>query len=161
MSFTPIRRLLAATPLIACAILTALHLANSAPALPELDAAPNTWDSNTWTDRVTESSRRRLSKPWEDARQIWNGLRTVQKHYAARERRNANPTPRPPPLNHSELNNLPIPAYMKELYWNISLKDPHDLETTTIRSLPALHTGEGESTTAPAHCIQYCSTQRS
>ena len=146
MYFTPIRRLLGGAPLIfVCAALAWLHSANSAPA-PELNAA-----ENTWTDRVAqgeESSRRPLTKPWEDARQIWNGLRTVQKHYAARERRNApTPTAEPVPVDHSELNSLSIPAYMKELYLNMSQQDSKDVDTTTIRSLPALNTSESESAT--------------
>jgi hypothetical protein len=48
--------------------------------------------------------------------------------------------------DYSDLNNLsiPIPTYMKELYWNLSRQESEDADTTTIRSMPGLETGNGE-----------------
>ena len=112
-----------------------------------------------------------LSAEWEEARQIWNGVRSVKKLLAVREQfrardRRSDVTPTPPVTqDHHGLDNVSVPAYVKELYWNISLQDSEDIDATTIRSLPAMHSGEkdgkyhreapfsslGAYYTAPAH----------
>ena len=88
-----------------------------------------------------------LSVDWEEARQIWSELRLSKKQLtaaAAARTRRSTPTPMPP--DHAALNSLSeVPSYVKELYWNISVKGSEDIDTTTIRSLPALHQGDGES----------------
>ena len=161
MDLRVLRRLI--SPLMFCALSVLIYLANSAPTPTELNTA-----ANSPTNRVSgKPARKPLSQPWEEAREIWNGLRMVKKHYAAkRQAREADgPTSSPAP-DYSDLNDLsiPIPAYMKELYWNISQHKTDDVETTTIRSLPARRTGNGELVAtsiasrhhknAPAHCIE-------
>ena len=144
MDFTVLQRL-NATLLLVCVISVLIYLADSAPAPTEPNAA-----ANTHTNQVSSQSVRRkpLSKPWEEAREIWNGLRVAKKqNSAARERRDApDPTQVSPQAAYSDLNNLsiPIPTYMKELYWNLSRHESEDADTTTIRSMPGMETGNGE-----------------
>ena len=143
MDFTVLRRL-NATILLVCVISVLIYLADSAPAPTEPNAA-----ATTQTNQVSRQSvRKPLSKPWEEAREIWNGLRVAKKqNSAARERRDApDPTQVSPQADYSDLNNLsiPIPTYMKELYWNLSRQESEDADTTTIRSMPGLETGNGE-----------------
>lgn len=113
-----------------------IYLASSAPAPGENQIS-------------TSEARPRLSESWEEARQIWSELRRSQKQLTAvatRTKRDDHQqsTPTPMPIDHNELNNLSVPAYVKELYWNISHQDSKDSEATIIRSLPALHNGDGE-----------------
>ena len=136
-------RRLNATHLLVCVVFVLMYLANSAPAPTEPNVA-----ENIQKNRVSgQPVRKPLSQSWEEAREIWNGLKVMKKQSAAasRERRDT-PTTVPPQPDYSPLNNLsvPIPTYMKELYWNLSRHESEDLATTTIRSLSGLETGSGE-----------------
>lgn len=103
--------------------LTLLYLANSAP-LEET------------------SPRRRLSQEWEEARQIWNGVRSVKKQLVERGLSRMRRSSSDLPANTYGLDNVSVPAYVKELYRNISQLDAEDIDATTIRSLPAINSGE-------------------
>ena len=43
------------------------------------------------------------------------------------------------------LASISAPAYVKELYRNLSKQDSENTDTTTIRSIAAIHDGEGNS----------------
>ena len=43
------------------------------------------------------------------------------------------------------LASVSAPAYVKELYRNLSKQDSENSDATTIRSIPAIHDGEGNS----------------
>lgn len=91
-------------------------------------------------------AKQALSTEWEEARQIWNGVRTVKKQLsvnAKREERSTTSTPIPAILD-DYLANVSAPAYVKELYRNLSLQDSDKVDATTIRSLPASREGDGE-----------------
>lgn len=86
-----------------------------------------------------------LNKEWEEARQIWNGVRTVKKQLSInteRQRRTRETTTPTPSTLDEYLYNISAPSYVKELYRNISLKDSDEIDATKIRSLPAIHTGD-------------------
>lgn len=150
MDISPLRRLRDSTLLLSVLFV----LASSAP-------APNAERENTMPSK--EPLRRELSDSWKEAREIWNGVRVLKKQHAQRRERRmvADPTPSTISINETELLNLSIPTYMKELYWNISKHDSRNRnseEATTIRSLPAIHTGNSEShersrPPAPAHYV--------
>lgn len=90
-----------------------------------------------------------LSKEWEEARQIWNGVRTVKKQLSVntesqRQSREASTTPIPSSIDDYGLSNVSAPSYVKELYRNLSLQDSDEVDATTIRSLPAIHSGDAD-----------------
>ena len=97
------------------------------------------------------------SAEWEEARQIWNGVKMLKKQMPPRLKRSvrwANPTPVTPvtPDDYG-LANVSAPAYIKELYHNLSLQDAEDNDATIIRSLPALHTEEGNGKSRPQYLL--------
>lgn len=114
---------------------TTAHFANSAPTQNGEDEAP------------TEMAGV-LSAEWEEARQIRNGVRTVKKQVLAakRERREEpdNPT-RESIASDNDLANVSAPAYVKQLYLNLSQQNSENTDATTIRSLPAIHNGDMQS----------------
>lgn len=102
-----------------------------------------------------------LSQEWREAREIWNGVRSVKKQLAQRElsrfRRESDvPTPLPYLTDNYGLDNISVPAYVKELYRNISLLDPEDIDATTIRTLPAIYSGDGDGERLAKTIITAC-----
>lgn len=96
-----------------------------------------------------------ISKEWEEARQIRNGVRTVKKQLSInteRQRRShheENPTANPSPDSddfYLDLLNVSAPSYVKELYRNLSRKhkDSDEIDATTIRSIPPIRSGGAE-----------------
>lgn len=98
-----------------------------------------------------------ISKEWEEARQIWNGVRIVKKQLSInteRQRRmsndqNPSPTANPSPDSddvYLDLLNVSVPSYVKELYRNLSRqhKDSDEVDATTIRSIPPIRSGGAE-----------------
>ena len=78
--------------------------------------------------------------------QIWKGV-TKQRSATEKDRRNAQSdafpaTPTTNRISDSDLSDLPIPSYVKELYRNLSQHNSKNTEATTIRSLPAIHNEE-------------------
>jgi hypothetical protein len=124
------------------------HVANSAPSLQDIneEVAPT---------KVAGA----LNADWEEARQIWNGVRTVKKQMSAtvKERREAgdSTTPMPGKIDDYGLDNISVPTYVKELYRNLSKQNTENIDATTIRSLPAIHDGDSESLMAVVICYNY------
>ena len=118
---------------------TIAHFANSAPALQNANGE----------DEAPTKMAGVLSAEWEEARQIWNDVRTMKKQVLAakRERREEpdNPT-RESIASDSDLANVSAPAYVKQLYLNLSQQqNSENTDATTIRSLPAVHNGDSNS----------------
>lgn len=75
---------------------------------------------------------------WEETRQLWNGVRQLRKELARRSRRDVQPTPTSrPDADDFDLDNVSAPAYVKELYLNLTKQTNVD-DTTFIRSLTAM-----------------------
>ena len=106
-------------------VLLFAHVANSAPSLQDIneEVAPT---------KVAGA----LNADWEEARQIWNGVRTMKKQMSAtvKERREAgdSTTPMPGKIDDYGLDNISVPTYVKELYRNLSQQDTENIDATTI-----------------------------
>lgn len=85
------------------------------------------------------------NEAWEQARQLWNGVRQLRKELVRRNKREE-PTPTSRPARSADdidLDNVSAPAYVKELYLNLTKQSNID-DTTLIRSLAAIQSNAGE-----------------
>ena len=124
-------------------LLVSIYFARSAPTLQNAEEAQDP----AQIPLGMPSAGQALGAGWEEARQIWNGVRTLKKQLAAREREKRSESD-PTPSAHTNpdnfaLSNISAPAYVKELYLNLTRQDSEEIDATTIRALPAMYSGEG------------------
>lgn len=89
---------------------------------------------------------------WEETRQLWNGVRQLRKELSRRQKREAQPTPTSrPDADDIDLDNVEAPAYIKELYVNLTRQSKVD-DTTLIRSLTAMQHNTSKYVFNNVHC---------